>query len=193
MLDLGPFIVSSFHLLLVELGAVAGLLPPFIQFSLLDFLFNPGWLEIHYSPLNCPMGSELKVNWYMASFAIDQLVLCLSYRCLDGCSICPECLGYHAIPSFPMAFTLFRRMFLIFLWNVSAWPLVYRWYGVAAQWFYSQLAETLPVGLVLWSVSLHYQTWLLENQSKEMWFPEPSSLNSSSRSQHRKCSIHLDK
>ena len=47
------------------------------------------------------MGSELKVNWYMASFAIDQLVLCLSYRCLDGCSICPECLGYHAIPFLP--------------------------------------------------------------------------------------------
>ena len=37
----------------------------------------------------------------MASFAIDQLVRCLSYRRLDGCSICPEYLGYHAIPSFP--------------------------------------------------------------------------------------------
>ena len=42
MLDLSPLIVSSFHLLPVEIGAVAGLLPPFIQFSLLDFLFNPG-------------------------------------------------------------------------------------------------------------------------------------------------------
>ena len=115
---------SSFHLLLVELGAVVGLLPPFIQFNLLDFRFNPGWLEIHFPPLNCPMGSELKINWYTASFAIDQLVQCLSYRCLEGCSICSECLGYHAIPSFPMAFTIFRRMLLIFLWDVSAWPLV---------------------------------------------------------------------
>ena len=42
MLDLDLLIVSSFHLLLVELGAVVGLLPPFIQFSLLDFPFNPG-------------------------------------------------------------------------------------------------------------------------------------------------------
>ena len=100
MLDLDLLIVSSFHLLLVELGAVVSLLPPFIQFSLLDFPFNPGWLEIHFPPLNCPMGSELKINWYTASFAIDQLVRCLSYRRLEGCLICPECLGYHAIPSF---------------------------------------------------------------------------------------------
>jgi hypothetical protein len=80
---------------------VVSLLPPFIQFSPLDLPFNPGWLEIHVSPLNCPMGSELKVNWYMATFAIDQLVRCLSYQRFDGCSMCPECLGYHAIPSFP--------------------------------------------------------------------------------------------
>ena len=42
MLDLDPLILSFFHSLLVELGAVVGLLPPFIQFSLLDFPFNPG-------------------------------------------------------------------------------------------------------------------------------------------------------
>ena len=42
MLDLDLIILSSFHPLLVELGAVVGLLPPFIQFSLLDFSFNPG-------------------------------------------------------------------------------------------------------------------------------------------------------
>jgi len=101
MLDLDPLIMSSFHPLLVELGAVVGLIPPFIQFSLLDLPFNPGWLEIHFPPLNCPMGSELKINWSTASFAIDQLVRCLSYQRLEGCSICPECLGYHAIPSFP--------------------------------------------------------------------------------------------
>jgi len=47
------------------------------------------------------MGSELKVNWCTTSFSIDQLVRCLSYRRLEGCSICPECLGYHVIPSFP--------------------------------------------------------------------------------------------
>ena len=46
------------------------------------------------------MGSELKINWYTACFAIDQLVQCLFYQRLDGCSMCPECLGYHAIPSF---------------------------------------------------------------------------------------------
>jgi len=46
------------------------------------------------------MGSELKINWYRASFAIDQLVRCLSYRRLEGCSIRLECLGYRAIPSF---------------------------------------------------------------------------------------------
>ena len=101
MLDLDPLIVSSFHPLLVELGAVVGLLPPFIQFSPLDLPFNPGWLEIHFSPLNCPMGSELKINWYTVSFAIDQLVRCLSNRRLEGYSICPECLGYHAIPFLP--------------------------------------------------------------------------------------------
>ena len=101
MLDLDPLIMSCFHPLLVELGAVVGLLPPLIQFSLLDLPFNPGWLEIHFPPLNCPMGSELKVNWCTTSFSIDQLVRCLSYRRLEGCSICPECLGYHVIPSFP--------------------------------------------------------------------------------------------
>ena len=53
-----------------------------------------------FPPLNCPMGSELKINWYTACFAIDQLVQCLFYQRLDGCSMCPECLGYHAIPSF---------------------------------------------------------------------------------------------
>ena len=42
MLDLDLLIVSSFHLLLVELGAVVSLLPPFIQFSPLDLPFNPG-------------------------------------------------------------------------------------------------------------------------------------------------------
>ena len=101
MLDLDLLIVSSFHLLLLELGAVVSLPPSFIQFSQLDLPFNPCWLEIHFPPINCPMGSELKINWSTASFAIDQLVRCLSYRHLEGCSICPECLGYHAIPSFP--------------------------------------------------------------------------------------------
>ena len=47
------------------------------------------------------MGSKLKINWYTTSFAIDQLVRCLSYQRPNGCSMCPECLGYHAIPSFP--------------------------------------------------------------------------------------------
>jgi hypothetical protein len=42
MLDHEPLIVLSFHLLLVELGAVVNLLPPFAQFSLLDLPFNLG-------------------------------------------------------------------------------------------------------------------------------------------------------
>ena len=42
MLDLDPLILLSFHPLLVELGAVVGLLPPFIQFRPLDLPFNPG-------------------------------------------------------------------------------------------------------------------------------------------------------
>ena len=42
MLDLEPLIVLSFHLLLVELGAVVSLLPPFAQFNLLDLPFNLG-------------------------------------------------------------------------------------------------------------------------------------------------------
>ena len=119
MLDLDPLIVSSFHPLLVEPGAMVSLLPPFIQFSPLNFPFNHGLLKIHFSPLNCPVRSELKVNWYMASFAIDQLVRCLSYQHFDGCSMCPECLRYHAIPSFPHGIC---RMFLTFLLDVSTWP-----------------------------------------------------------------------
>ena len=39
MLDLDPLILSSFHPLLVELGAGGGLIPPFIQFSQLNFFF----------------------------------------------------------------------------------------------------------------------------------------------------------
>jgi len=42
MLDLDSLIVPSFRLLLVELGAVVGLLPPFIQFCQLDLSFYPG-------------------------------------------------------------------------------------------------------------------------------------------------------
>jgi hypothetical protein len=42
MLDLDSLIMPSFHPLLVELGAVVGLLPPFIQFSQLDLSFDPG-------------------------------------------------------------------------------------------------------------------------------------------------------
>ena len=42
MLDFDLLIASSFHPLLVEFGAMVGLLPPFIQFNLLDFRFNPG-------------------------------------------------------------------------------------------------------------------------------------------------------
>ena len=42
VLDLDSLIVPSFRLLLVELGAVVGLLPPFIQFSQLDLSFDPG-------------------------------------------------------------------------------------------------------------------------------------------------------
>ena len=61
---------------LVELGAVVSLLPPFIQFSPLDLPFYPSWLEIHFPPLNRPVGFELKFNWYMASVAIDQLIQC---------------------------------------------------------------------------------------------------------------------
>ena len=40
MLDLDSLIVPSFRLLLVELGAMVGLLPPFIQFSQLDLSFD---------------------------------------------------------------------------------------------------------------------------------------------------------
>ena len=42
VLDLDSLIVPSFRTLLVELGAVVGLLPPFIQFSQLDLSFDPG-------------------------------------------------------------------------------------------------------------------------------------------------------
>ena len=42
MLDLDLLIVPTFCLLLVELGAVVALLPPFIQFSQLDLSFDPG-------------------------------------------------------------------------------------------------------------------------------------------------------
>ena len=42
MLDLDSLIVLSFRPLLVYLGAVIGLLPPFIQFSQLDLSFDPG-------------------------------------------------------------------------------------------------------------------------------------------------------
>ena len=41
MLDLDLLIVSSFHLLLLELGAVVSLPPSFIQLSPLDLPFNP--------------------------------------------------------------------------------------------------------------------------------------------------------
>ena len=40
VLDLDSLIVPSFCPLLVELGAVVGLLPPFIQFSQLDLSFD---------------------------------------------------------------------------------------------------------------------------------------------------------
>jgi len=40
VLDLDSLIVLSFCPLLVELGAVVGLLPPFIQFSQLDLSFD---------------------------------------------------------------------------------------------------------------------------------------------------------
>ena len=42
VLDLDSLIVPSFRPLLVELGAVVGLLPPFIQLSQLDLSFDPG-------------------------------------------------------------------------------------------------------------------------------------------------------
>ena len=42
VLDLDSLIVPSFRLLLVELGAVVGLLSPFIQFSQLDLSFDLG-------------------------------------------------------------------------------------------------------------------------------------------------------
>jgi len=42
VLDLDSLIVPSFRTLLVELGAVVGLLPPFIQFSKLDLSFDSG-------------------------------------------------------------------------------------------------------------------------------------------------------
>ena len=42
VLDLDSLIVPSFRPLLVELGAMVGLLPPFIQFSQLDLLFDLG-------------------------------------------------------------------------------------------------------------------------------------------------------
>ena len=79
---------------------------------------------------------------------------------ISWCGVCPigilkaiqyaqSASGIMLFHSFPMAFTIFCRMFLIFLLDVSAQPLVQGWYGVAARWFYSQFAETLPVGLVL--------------------------------------------
>ena len=42
MLDLDSLIVPSFRPLLVELRAVVGLQPPFIQFSQLDLSFDLG-------------------------------------------------------------------------------------------------------------------------------------------------------
>ena len=42
VLDLDSLVMLSFHPLLVELGAVVGLLPPFIQFSQLDLSFDSG-------------------------------------------------------------------------------------------------------------------------------------------------------
>ena len=42
VLDLDSLIMPSFRPLLVELGVVVGLLPPFIQFSQLDLSFDPG-------------------------------------------------------------------------------------------------------------------------------------------------------
>jgi hypothetical protein len=42
VLDLDSLVMLSFHPLLVELGALVGLLPPFIQFSQLDLSFDPG-------------------------------------------------------------------------------------------------------------------------------------------------------
>ena len=42
VLDLDSLIVPSSRTLLVELGAVVGLLPPFIQFSKLDLSFDSG-------------------------------------------------------------------------------------------------------------------------------------------------------
>ena len=42
VLDLDSLVMLSFHPLLVELGAVVGLLPPFIQFSQLGLSFDPG-------------------------------------------------------------------------------------------------------------------------------------------------------
>ena len=42
MLDLDLLIVPPFRPLPVELGAVVGLLPPFIQFSQLDLSFDSG-------------------------------------------------------------------------------------------------------------------------------------------------------
>ena len=42
VLDLDSLIMPSFRPLLVELGAMVGLLPPFIQFYQLDLSFYPG-------------------------------------------------------------------------------------------------------------------------------------------------------
>ena len=42
VLDLDSLIMPSFDPLFIELRAVVGLLPPFIQFSQLDLSFDPG-------------------------------------------------------------------------------------------------------------------------------------------------------
>ena len=96
------------------------------------------------------MGSELKVNWYMASFAIDQLVRSQSYQSLEGCSICPECHGYHAIPSFPHGIHYLLQIISDLLVRCSwlAIGLGMVW-SIVVRWFYSQLPVTLPIGLVL--------------------------------------------
>ena len=193
MLDLDLLIVSSFHLLLIELGTVVGLLPPFIQFSLLDFPFNPDWLEIHFPLFNYPMASELKINWYTTSFAIDQLVRCLSYQRPNGCSMCPECLGYRAIPSFPHGIHSLLQ-------NVS--DLLVKCFCLAIGIGMVRSSSLVVLLSIRWDTSCWFclvkcepslPDTTLGNSKQGNVIPESSSLNSSRWPQHRKCFIHLDK
>ena len=176
--------MPSFCSLFVEFRAVVDLLPPFIQFSQLDLLLDSGWLEIHIPPLNCPMGFELKFNWEMTSFAINQLVRCHSYRRLQCSLICilPRVVCFSICSPWLSLYSTECSWFacLIFLLGHSS--------GDGMVW---QLGGLLPSCWdtswmsCRWSVSLRHLSWLSELQSGEIWFPETFFSCSSSRPQRK--------